>query len=247
MLGFDPLSTAPLASLAADLPDGPLNVITLNSVDRSTFPDVGGESLQISGIFNSGVQSYVELIGPVGAPVAHRCYSARRGQGYHPIPRNGSTIIVATPTLAFGSYDLHVVQGANQGTIPHAVHIVPRVWEQRTFDFRALFSPLIAVGKRKLERHGVLLPGGSLTISPASNAAGTVGVPFSQFVFTTNTLPYHLTWTAVGALPAGLSCNPLTGEISGTPTTPGVSAGLKRRASWALGTQDSNTFSITIT
>jgi len=61
-----------------------------------------------------------------------------------------------------------------------------------------------------------------LVITTASLPGGTVGVPYSQTLTATGgALPY--TWSIIaGALPAGLTLNPATGVISGTPTTAGV-------------------------
>ena len=54
------------------------------------------------------------------------------------------------------------------------------------------------------------------TIVPAPIFRGIGGVPFSQTLTATGgTLPY--TWILEGTLPPGLSLNPLTGVISGTP------------------------------
>lgn len=53
--------------------------------------------------------------------------------------------------------------------------------------------------------------------SPLPN--GTPGTPYSE-TFTATSMPGILTWfVSVGVLPDGLSLNPSTGELSGTPTT----------------------------
>ncbi len=63
-------------------------------------------------------------------------------------------------------------------------------------------------------------PPGPLALACPSSSAG-VGVPYSDsFVATGGTPPYTFAIVA-GALPPGLSLNPSTGLISGTPTTPG--------------------------
>ncbi|WP_430511847.1 beta strand repeat-containing protein [Pannonibacter phragmitetus] len=63
----------------------------------------------------------------------------------------------------------------------------------------------------------------TITLSPAAGAltAGQVGTAYSQSVSASGgTGPY--TYAVTGSLPAGLSLNTNTGEISGTPTTAGT-------------------------
>ena len=48
------------------------------------------------------------------------------------------------------------------------------------------------------------------------------GIPYSQFVYAVGgTKPYTFSIDS-GSIPPGLSLNTSTGEISGTPTTPGT-------------------------
>ena len=56
-------------------------------------------------------------------------------------------------------------------------------------------------------------------ITGASTAAGTVGTPFVTYVIAATGLPTGYTTTG---LPPGLTVNPLTGVINGTPTTAGT-------------------------
>jgi Putative Ig domain len=68
-------------------------------------------------------------------------------------------------------------------------------------------------------------PAATLTITTTSLPAGTVGISYSQTVTATGGItPY--TWSITsgsGSLPAGLSLDPSTGAISGTPTAAGTS------------------------
>ncbi|MGH2729064.1 MAG: S8 family serine peptidase [Actinomycetota bacterium] len=60
------------------------------------------------------------------------------------------------------------------------------------------------------------------TITTASLTDGTVAQAYSQTLQATGGTPPY-TWSVTGALPDGLNLNASTGEISGTPTTPGTS------------------------
>ncbi|HEX8409722.1 MAG TPA: ice-binding family protein [Thermoanaerobaculia bacterium] len=61
----------------------------------------------------------------------------------------------------------------------------------------------------------------TITVNPATLPAGTAGLPYNQNVTATGgTAPYTFTVTA-GSLPTGLTLNPATGAITGTPTTTG--------------------------
>ena len=62
----------------------------------------------------------------------------------------------------------------------------------------------------------------TITVSPSTLSSMVVGVPFSESVSASGgTAPYTYTVTS-GTLPAGLTLNPTTGLISGTPTTSGA-------------------------
>ncbi len=61
-----------------------------------------------------------------------------------------------------------------------------------------------------------------ITLSPTTLPPGAIGVPYSQSITATGgTAPYTFAVTS-GTLPAGLSLNPATGLISGTPLQPGL-------------------------
>ncbi|MBM4219684.1 MAG: hypothetical protein FJ171_08655, partial [Gammaproteobacteria bacterium] len=68
-------------------------------------------------------------------------------------------------------------------------------------------------------------PPPALNITTTSLAAGVVGAPYSQSVAATGGTGTRTFTTSAGALPAGLSLNPASGAISGTPSgTPGTSS-----------------------
>ena len=68
------------------------------------------------------------------------------------------------------------------------------------------------------------LPCPTITLNPSTLPNGTAGTAYSATVSATGgTAPYTFALTA-GTLPAGLTLNPVTGQISGTPTTAGTSS-----------------------
>jgi len=67
----------------------------------------------------------------------------------------------------------------------------------------------------------IVIAGVAPVISTTSLPDGTLGAPYSQVVESTGDEAPSFAVTA-GALPAGLSLNPVTGEISGTPTASGA-------------------------
>jgi len=96
---------------------------------------------------------------------------------------------------------------------------------------------------------GVYIPadGPALAISGTPTASTTVGTPYS-FVPTASggTPPYTFSMPS-GTLPTGLTFNPLTGGISGTPTTAQVQSGLVIKVTDQLGaTASLPAFSITV-
>jgi hypothetical protein len=62
----------------------------------------------------------------------------------------------------------------------------------------------------------------ALTITTTSIPGGEVGIAYSQTLQATGGVPPY-TWSVAGNLPAGLTLNPSTGAISGTPTAVGTS------------------------
>ncbi len=63
-------------------------------------------------------------------------------------------------------------------------------------------------------------PSGLALACPAST--GTVNTPYSSSLAATGGTPPYTFSIVTGALPAGLTLNPSTGAITGTPTTPGT-------------------------
>ena len=84
-----------------------------------------------------------------------------------------------------------------------------------------------------------------ITLAPTSLPNGVVGAPYSQTLIANGgDAPYTFTVSS-GALPNGLSLNPQTGLISGTPTSAG-SANFTITATDSQGVTGSQSYSITV-
>jgi hypothetical protein len=59
-----------------------------------------------------------------------------------------------------------------------------------------------------------------LKITPPASTSGEAGAPFSLFLKSSGGRPAN-TWSVEGTLPSGLSLNPATGDITGTPAAAG--------------------------
>lgn len=62
------------------------------------------------------------------------------------------------------------------------------------------------------------VPCPTITVNPASLPGGTVGVPYNQTITASGGGPFVFEVTS-GALPSGLTLNPVSGAITGTPLT----------------------------
>jgi hypothetical protein len=79
-----------------------------------------------------------------------------------------------------------------------------------------------------------------LTITTGSLGSGKVGDAYSNTLTATGGTPPYSNWGVTPSLPSGLSLDPLTGLISGTPD-PGTAG----TASYTFSVQDSNSGSAT--
>lgn len=86
-----------------------------------------------------------------------------------------------------------------------------------------------------------------ITVTPASLPAGTVGVAYSQTMAATGGTAPRTFAISSGTLPAGLTLNTSTGEISGTPTAGnGAGDSITVRATDAYGCQGTRTLNLQI-
>lgn len=62
----------------------------------------------------------------------------------------------------------------------------------------------------------------AITVNPPTLPSGEDGVPYSETISATGGAPPYTFSVTAGALPPGLSLDSATGELSGTPTSPGT-------------------------
>jgi SdrD B-like protein/putative Ig domain-containing protein/GEVED domain-containing protein len=88
----------------------------------------------------------------------------------------------------------------------------------------------------------------TITVGPATLTPGGVGVPYSQTLSGAGGIAAYTAWTVTsGTLPAGLTLNPSSGIIGGTPTTSnGAGVNVTVRTTDANGCQGSSVISIKI-
>jgi uncharacterized protein YhjY with autotransporter beta-barrel domain len=146
-----------------------------------------------------------------------------------------------------GAYNYFVSSGAlpagltlnpNTGTITG----VPTTGGPASFTIEAV-DP--STGNFATQAYNVNMGTNSLTLSPSTLPNGTHGVAYNQTVTASGgTGPYTYTVSA-GTLPAGLTLNPSTGAITGTPTGSGAS-GFTIEATDSQGDTGSRAYSVNI-
>ena len=90
------------------------------------------------------------------------------------------------------------------------------------FDFSAQVSDSSPAPQTAMKALALSVLTFTLQISPGAMPNGQVGVPFQTTITGNGGVSPYL-WTVTGALPAGLTLNPSSGAITGTPTLTGTS------------------------
>ena len=143
----------------------------------------------------------------------------------------GSYTFSVTGTLPAG-LTLNATTGALSGTPTTAV--------TRTFTIRATDGNA-AIGSRAY----TVTIGAAIVVNPATLPGGTVGSAYSRTVSATGGTGTKTFSVSAGVLPAGLSLNPSTGVLSGTPTAAGLSS-FTIRATDSIGAFGTRNYTVTI-
>ncbi|NDA26213.1 MAG: glycosyl hydrolase family protein, partial [Verrucomicrobia bacterium] len=126
---------------------------------------------------------------------------------------NGDTVFDPANRIASGSLNHRATNAGaqhNQDTVLALDRLSPTAGGSLYVSFAGSEGGVGAMNAMSIEESQTISP----VLTSTSNASGTVGVPFSYQISATND---PTSFGAVG-LPAGLTNNPVTGLISGTPT-----------------------------
>ena len=163
------------------------------------------------GVACTGTREYSLVIGcPTISLSPTTLPNAQPGVAY------SQTVVPSPP----GSYSFALSNGAlpNGLTLNPSTGVISGVAMQSgTFNFRVTaggFGSCSGVRDYTLE----VAPCAAITVNPATLPNATSGVAYSQTLTATNTTGAVAWNISVGALPTGLSLNPTTGVLDGTPT-----------------------------
>lgn len=120
--------------------------VVVSSISPATLEGAGGALLSIVGTFNPALESQVVIVN--GDDDEFPCYSARCGQGYDPIPKSTTLLLVAIPPLPSGTYSVKVTQGVANDTLEDALTIVASNGMSSVFALRRILPPRWNVGPR---------------------------------------------------------------------------------------------------
>ena len=81
----------------------------------------------------------------------------------------------------------------------------------------------VTLDSNTITRCGAIVACPAITVNPATLPNGTLGVAYNQTITATGGTPPYTFAITSGALPAGLTLNPATGALTGTPTSIGAS------------------------
>ena len=163
---------------------------------------------------NTGSHAYSVVIGTVSLTVAPASLPAgTQGTPY------SQTVTASGGT---GPYTFALTSGALPTGLRSAARGVISGTPTASGAFSFRVQAVDSLGNAGLRDYVINIGIVSLTVNPATLPATLLGHSYSQTVSATGgTAPYTFAISA-GALPPGLTLNPASGVISGTPTTPGT-------------------------
>jgi hypothetical protein len=125
--------------------------------------------------------------------------------------------LIATPTTTGATWTV------TAGALPNGLTLNPQTGQLTGTPTTAGSFPFTVSATDAQSQSGskdyTLLIAGTLTINPASLPNGTINTAYTQQLTATGATTWAVT---AGALPGGLTLNPTTGAITGTPTASGT-------------------------
>lgn len=155
-----------------------------------------------------------------------------------------TTISRVTQRANVANYRVRLTHQSGSGMSGTVVLNVDAVWADVTYELR--LKTLTATGVPGGEAFGQAAVTGGDPVITGTLPPLASGLLYSEFLATSNgTAPF--TWSIIaGALPAGVSLDPVTGEFRGTSYTLGESAPFTVQVQDALGAVDSAVLTLTV-
>ena len=141
------------------------------------------------------------------------------------VPASGTAGVAYSATLSQTGGVGAVTFAVTAGALPAGVSLLPNGTLSGTplvtgpFNFSVTATD--ANGCTGTQGYALTIACPTIAVSPASIASGTAGVPYAPVTFTQTGGVGTIAWSVIGTLPNGVSVNPGTGVLSGTPLQTG--------------------------
>ncbi|MFY8000372.1 MAG: beta strand repeat-containing protein, partial [Candidatus Kapaibacteriota bacterium] len=165
-------------------------------------------------------------------------------------PPNGVPSVLYTPYSFVANGFPALTYSLQSGTLPTGLRLSAAGVLSGTPTISGTFGPIVVRATNIAGTFDTAPLSIQISVAPTAFTAqtppsGALGLTYS-YIFTANGFPVPTYSVQSGTLPAGLSLNVATGEISGTPSATGTFGPITIRATNMMGTFDTAPFSIAI-
>jgi hypothetical protein len=125
---------------------------TLTGISPGTVRQIGGDAVEISGVFTVG-SPYRVYLGTAGSDADTACPSAVPGTGFDCYSDDGLTLRAAMPPVANGELSARLLTVVHpvEGSSSLAITVLEAAHYSAVLSMRRSFPPITAVGPRRLE------------------------------------------------------------------------------------------------